>query len=78
MVDLDDRVLAVRVTSFHAKYLSIYSPQNCDVVSPFHFHIWYLRPEGAFQIRYSVKDCLHDPIIDGRENLNVCIIGMCL
>jgi len=77
-VGLDDTMLAVRITSFHAKCLSLYSPQNCDAISPFHFHVWYLRPEGAFQIRDSVKDCLPDRVSDRRENLNVCLIGICL
>lgn len=73
LVGLDDTMLAVRVTNFHAKCLPLYSPQNCDVISPFHFQVWYLRPEGAFQIRDFVKDCLHDHINNRRENLNVCL-----
>lgn len=35
-------------------------------------------PEDAFQISDSLKDCLHDHVIDGGENLSVCLIGMCL
>ena len=72
VVDFDDTMLAVRVTSFHAKCLSIYSPQNCDVVIHFIFMFDIFVPKA------SVKDCLHDYKIDGRENLNVCLIGMCL
>ena len=76
-VGLDDTMLAVRVTSFHAKCISLYSPQNCDVINPFHVLAWYLRSERAFQIRDFVKDCPHNHVMDGWENLNVCLTGMC-